>query len=52
MLSVEIKATAERHEFFQLALTPGDNGVVQVRAMPHHATHYTENHDEQPGTRW
>ncbi|KAJ1484158.1 hypothetical protein T484DRAFT_1797792 [Baffinella frigidus] len=30
MLSVEIQATAERHEFFQLALTPGDNGDVQV----------------------
>ena len=52
MLSVEIKATAERHEFFQLALTPGDNGAVQVHAMPRHAANYPQNHDEPPGTRW
>jgi hypothetical protein len=34
MLSVEIKATAERHDFFQIALTPGDNGAMQVRLQP------------------
>ncbi|KAJ1474215.1 hypothetical protein T484DRAFT_1833172 [Baffinella frigidus] len=30
LLSVQLQATSERHEFFQLALTAGEDGAVQI----------------------